>query len=189
MVDIASRRGAVNLGVPLMVLAFLTMGGFMYWLYLQSEAQRQLEIQEAAEAAAAAAELERMGTLISGDAIATDASPFVGRNIRLEGLTVASALGTQGVWLELPNGNPFLVSFSEAVKAEGLSLATGQMPTVAGVVYAVNDSVLTAWTESGAIGEGDRLAAEFATHFLEAEVVRLADDPGGADGGDGGEGG
>ncbi|MFQ5536432.1 MAG: hypothetical protein ACE5GJ_03165 [Gemmatimonadota bacterium] len=199
MRDKASRRGAVDLGMTLMILAFIAMAGFLYWLYQQSAAEKALRIQEAEEAAAAAAALEEMGTEVTGEDLQMNPAQYEGQKIYVSDLPVASMLGQQGFWLELPNQNPFLVSLSEAVKAEGLDIQAGMKPTVSGVVHAMSDSVLNAWTESGSIGEGDRLAAEFATHFLEAEKVLLPDGatmggagaggPGGPGGESGGEGG
>jgi hypothetical protein len=42
---------------------------------------------------------------------------------------------------------------------------------------AMNDSVTTSWFEAGRIGEGDQLAASFASHFIEASRIETA--PGG----------
>ena len=169
----ASRRGAASLGVPLMIAAFLVVGGFLYWLYLGAENERQIELQEEARIAAERAERDAMGEILNPTAIQMDASPYVGRIVSLEDVEVASPLGTQGVWLDMPNGNPFLVSFSEGVKAEGTTVQSGQLATVTGVISAMSDSVASAWVDSGNISEGDRLAAEFATHYLEATRVRV----------------
>ena len=117
-----------------------------------------------------------------GEDLQTDPSPYEGMIVVVEGLTVASRLGTQGFWLELPNKNPFLVSMSEAVKAEGISVTPGQAVSVSGRIYAMGDSALNAWSAAGTIGEGDRLAAEFATHFLEAQQVQVSGGTGGGEG-------
>ena len=169
----ASRRGAASLGMPLMIAAFIVIGGFLYWLFLQAEAERELELQEQARIAAEEAEREAMGNILDPEDLQMDASPFVGTVVSLEDVPVASALGTQGAWLEMPNQNPFLVSFSEGVKAEGVTVSSGQTITVTGTVQTMSDSVATAWVDAGSINEGDRLAAEFATHFLEASRVRV----------------
>ena len=180
MGDKASRRGAANLGMPLMILAFLAIAGFLYWLNLQAKADaasRAVEEDVPEETFGPMA-----GTVVPGADLQTDPSPYEGMTIKVEGLSVASELGTQGFWLELPNKNPFLVSMSEAVKAEGISVAPGQIANVSGTIYAMNDSVLNAWSSTGAIGEGDRLAAEFATHFLEAQQVQVSGGTGGGEG-------
>ena len=179
MADNASRRGAANLGMPLMIVAFIVIGGFLYWLNLQAEAERASDLAEEA-AAEEVTEGLAGGTLVDAQDIQMDPSPYEGQEIRLEGLPVASGLGTQGFWIEMPNRNPFLVSMSEGVKAEGLAIVPGQSASVVGTIYAMSDSALSAWTTAGAVGEGDRLAAEFATHYLEATGVVFSE---GTDGG------
>jgi len=183
MADNGSRRGATNLGVPLMIVAFVAIGGFMYWLNLQAaeyEASRVVEVQE---------EPADPGTIegavtVAAEEIQLDASPYEGQMVTLPVLPVASQLGTQGFWLEMPNRNPFLVSLNDDLMAQGISATQGQSATVTGMILAVNDSILTVWSDAGTISEGDRLAAEFATHFIEAALVRVESGPGG----DGGEG-
>lgn len=188
MADNASRRGASNLGVPLMILAFATIGGFLFWLNGQAS-QEMAERQAYADSVAAAEEEERnRPPLIDPERIQMDASGYEDRAIRLESLPVASNLGTQGFWLEMPNGNPFLVSVGSEAEVEG-TVEPGVSVDVTGTVLAMNDSVLTAWTDAEAIGEGDRLAAEFATHYIEVlELSVVPDDGSGNDEGSEGAG-
>ena len=94
-------------------------------------------------------------------------------------MLVKSLLGSQGFWLGLPNQNPFLVSMSEQVMAEGITLTLEQPASVIGVLHAMSDSARAAWTAAGTIGEGDALVAEFALHYLEVDQIVVA---GGSDG-------
>lgn len=186
MGDRASRRGAADLGLPLMIVAFLAIGGFLYWLNLQAQAELAAKAAIAEEQAAAEEAAEMMGEVIPAESLQTDPSLQMGKTVTVQGLNIASMLGTQGFWLELPNKNPFLVSLSEGVKAEGIALNAGATVNVSGRIYEMSDSVLNAWSAAAAVGEGDRLAAEFATHYLEAAQVQVAG--GTAGGGPGGEG-
>ena len=169
MADNASRRGAANLGMPLMIMAFIVIGGFLYWLNLQAAEQEAAQIVEGDTPVGAVA-IEGAVVVAPVD-IQLDAAPYEGQMITLEGLSVASPLGAQGFWLEMPNGNPFLVSVSGELTAQGVGATQGQTPTVTGIVLAVNDSVLNAWSTAGTISEGDRMAAEFATHFMDVAQV------------------
>lgn len=180
MADNASRRGASNLGVPLMILAFATIGGFLFWL--NGQASREMaERQAYADSVAAAEEEERnRPPVVDAERIQMDASGYEDRAITLEGLPVASTLGTQGYWLEMPNGNPFLVSIGDEAEVEG-TVEAGVSVDVTGTVFAMNDSVLTVWTESESIGDGDRLAAEFATHYIEVLELSVVPDDGSGD--------
>jgi hypothetical protein len=178
MPENASRRGAVDMGMPLMVLAFVVIGGFLYWLSAQAEAEREMRMVEEEPAEEQPTGIQ---TLTPAD-VQSDASPYEGQEVRLENVDVASLLGSQGFWIETPSGNPFLVSLSPEVMASGTTVQPGGTATVVGTVVAMSDSVLTSWTEGGTISEGDRIIAEFATHYVEATNVRSS-------GGGAGEGG
>jgi len=179
MGDNASRRGAVSLSVPLMIAAFITIGGFLYWLNLQAAEYEAAQLIEE-EVPEEVVTIEGAVMVAPAD-IQLDATPFEGQMITLADLPVTSPLGTQGFWLEMPNRNPFLVSLNDDLMAQGTTAPQGEMVTVTGVVVAVNDSILNSWSEAGTISEGDRLAAEFATHFIDAAQVLVA----GSDGGQG----
>lgn len=177
-----SRRGATNLGTPLMIVAFVVIGGFMYWLSEQAASERaQREIDEVP------VEDTRptMSVVPVGD-IEADGTPFVGQEVRIAPTNVASLLGEQGFWLETPSGNPFLISKGPEVVASGVAITPGSAVRVFGTVHAMGDSVLTAWTEAGTIAEGDRIVAEFATHFIEATEVETVDGGGQGAAGDSG---
>lgn len=179
MVDNTSRRGAVDMGVPLMIVAFAVIGGFLYWLSGQAAAERELAI---VEDTVPTDEFSSVRT-VAGEEIQMDPSPFEGQEIRLQNFEVQSTLGTQGFWLGMPNGNPFLVSMSAEVMAEGLAVGAGNVASVVGTVYAMSDSTLTVWTEAGTIEDGDRIVAEFATHYMEAVDVEVT--PGAEEGASG----
>ena len=178
MVDNVSRRGAVDLGLPLMVMAFVVIGGFMYWLMGQVDEQRELRLLE--DTTEVATDDFGTATTVAATDLQTDPTPFEGQNIRIAGLAVETTFGTQGFWLRLPNRNPFLVSMSEQVLAEGLVLTQGVGATAIGVLHAMNDSATAAWLAAGTITEGDQLAAEFSSHYVEATQVVLASGSGGA---------
>ena len=44
----------------------------------------------------------------------------------------------------------------------------------------MTDSILSDWEAAGAINQGNRIEAEFATDFLEAHVVEVSGQAGGA---------
>lgn len=187
-----SRRGATNLGTPLMIVAFVVIGGFLWWLGQQAAAERAMQAAQE-EAAAAEDTVPTVQTVPVGD-IEVDATPYVGQEIRIAGTNVASLLGDQGFWLETPGGNPFLVSMGPEVQAAGVNVTAGSRVTAVGTIHEMNDSVLTAWVDGGSIAEGDRIVAEFATHYLEADDVLVsggaaaADTAGAGNQGSGGSG-
>jgi len=171
MPDKESRPRAVDLGMPLMVMTFAVIGSFMYWLQGEAAAERALKLVEAAEVVE---ELVSTAPEVSSDDLRLGGATYEGQEIRLSSFIVASLVGSQGFWLDIPGGSPFLVSMSADVIAEGLAVSGGTMATVIGTVVPMNDSSLTAWSDAGTINDNDRLVAEFATHFIEATDVRVS---------------
>jgi len=177
MRDNASRRGAADLGTPLMVLAFFVMAGFMYWLNGQAAAERALEIVEDTTTADATA---GVADVALGD-LELDPEPYVGTEVRFDGFGVASMLGEKGFWLGTPSGNPFLISMTDALLAEGVPVSPGDTITVSGTIVTMSDSILSAWEAGEMINETDRIVAEFAIYFMEASAITVTGD-GGSDG-------
>ncbi|MSR36649.1 MAG: hypothetical protein EXR95_08410 [Gemmatimonadetes bacterium] len=94
------------------------------------------------------------------------AAALAGQTVRVNSLKVVSRLGPRGFWVELPNKNPFLV-----VTTDSAAVSPQTMVDVVGTVTVMNDSILGAWVTSGAITENQKLEAEFATEFLQAQAV------------------
>lgn len=175
MTQRGSRRGAVEMGTVLMILAFAVIAGFIYWLNHQAAIERSLEIVEDTTSSATEDEFAD-ATPITGSDIAVDASPYENQLVRLDPQRVASPLGQQGFWLEL-QGGPFLVSMSDELIADSLGIADGDVVRVTGRITAMTPEIAAAWQESGRISEGDRVAAEFSDHFLAAERVDVSSGP------------
>lgn len=172
MSDNVSRRGAVDMGMLLMILAFVVIGGFMFWLNGKADAERQAQLDAAAARAAAEEEYAAatVETVAIGD-IEVDPTPYVGTKLRSEG-AVASMLGTQGFWLATPSGNPFLVSWSEEA-SDGPTIAMGDTIAVEGVVTEMQELTLVEWSTAQTISDVDRMVAEFATHYIAADRVDI----------------
>ncbi len=187
-----SRRGGIPL--PFLIVILVAMVGLVFWLNQRSKATEaagaaaaEQKAAESAAAAAAAAAADAAADLpvVSGEVLQTDPSPYTGQMVKVEGLYVTGTLGTQGYWLELPNKNPFLVSLSASARAQGVTASVGQTVTVTGMIVAMGDSVVNAWSTAMTIGEGERLAAEYATYFLEAQGIQVVPDSAGQSGGEG----
>lgn len=185
MPDNASRRGAVDLGMPLMILAFLVIVGFMYWLNVQAAADKASRVIE--EETPEEEVSTDMGGVALGDvtAIGTDPTTFEGEIIRGVGYSVVSLFGTAGFWVETAGGNPFLVAYSEGMRASGLTVAQGDVVDVTGELLAMQISFLDEWLAEGAINDNDKIIGEFATHFVAATEVTVSGGGGGADSGAG----
>lgn len=166
-----SRRGAVDLSVIMMILAFAVGGFFMYWLNGQASLElAEREVLEEIDEAEDEDDLFASATVIMPISLQPDASGHEDQLIRVVGVEVTSTLGQQGFWLDFPQG-PFLVSLSDAMLADSVQVTAESSVTVTGTVTAMSESVAAAWVESGRISEGDGLAAGFMTHFIAAEQV------------------
>jgi hypothetical protein len=84
---------------------------------------------------------------------------------------VAATLGPRAYWADIPGANPFLVVLTEGAGVDGL--ASGEAITVAGLVVEVTEPLVDQWIAEGAIGEGHRAEAIFASHAILAdEAIR-----------------
>ena len=171
MTDRRARRGAVEMGTVMMVLAFLVIGGFIYWLSGQVAAERELEIVEDTTAEM----VDNFGDAVPITAadIMTDASPYAGQLVRLAPQTVLSMVGQQGFTLDFPAG-PFLVSYSDQEITDGFAVAPGDVVRVTGRITAMTPEIAGGWQEAGRLNEGERMVAEFAVHFLQAEDIEVS---------------
>lgn len=160
----ATERGfAEKLALPLMVLAFLALGGFLYWLNITAEPTEVTIVEEQPD--------EVSGAAISVDDFLANPEARVGEPIEVSGARVSSRLGTQAFWIG-PDDRPYLVKMAPSLVAAGGSVLVEQIVSLRGTVHTMSDSVLNAWQEMGAFSnEGDRIVAEFATSFFEVEEI------------------
>jgi hypothetical protein len=179
MPDNNSRRGAVDMGMVLMIAAFAIMGIFMVWIQGEAADERasRVVVEVPEEEADTGIPDIRLGDIQTG----AEPETFVGQVIRGVGYEVVSMLGTQGFWVGTPSGNPFLVTWSDELLAEGASVAQGDVVTVVGEIKRMEMTAIDAWATAETITENDRIVAEFATHYLEAQRVDVTSPAGGAD--------
>ena len=111
-------------------------------------------------------------TEIQAAQLQTGAAAFREQMVRVNSVRVMSLVGTKGFWIELPNGNPFLVRTEDDTTVE-----TDQLVDIVGTITAVSESLVADWVASGSISESDKLIVEFATDFIEVEMLMPAERP------------
>ncbi len=173
MVSFGSRRGAAGArAMPLMVVAFLSAAGLMFWLSVKA-APVGVEVVEGGPVVE-----ETVSTRVDIDVFGTDPMAQAGILIELRGLLVSSLVGAEAFFLAVPNqSGPYLARMLPAVAESGVVVQSGATVSVTGRVYAMTDSIIDAWVASGAIAESDRILAVFAESFLELQGVRVTAEP------------
>lgn len=111
-------------------------------------------------------------TEIQAEQLQADAAALRGQMVRVNSVRVMSLVGTKGFWVELPNGNPFLVRTEDDTTVE-----IDQLVDIVGTITAVSESLVADWVASGSISESDKLIVEFATDFIEVEMLMPAERP------------
>lgn len=175
MATFGSRRGfSDKLSLPLMVLAFLAVGGFLYWLSVKAVPTEVVIVEDDADRDSGASAILDVFDFLA------DPGQYAGRVVEVNGAKVVSRLGTQAFWIEGPT-SPFLVKMAPALVEAGTTILVEQEVTVVGTVHTLTDSMVVAWEAVGAITSMDRPVVEFSlgSPFLEVETVR-ARSPGGA---------
>jgi hypothetical protein len=158
------QRSAARYTRLWMLLAILTVGGFLMWVSVNSE-PREVAVAEGAEPEGPR---DDRFEVIDPEEFAVDPQAYLGREVHLSELDVAAPMGSRAYWVTLPDGNLYLVKLGETI-GEQVTAREGERLTVAGPIVAMSDSVVAAWTEEGAIAtDGQRTEAEFAISFIEA---------------------
>lgn len=180
MANFGSRRGsAEKLALPLMLLAFILGGGFLYWLAITAEPTEVAIVEEVEGTGGGASSILTLEDFLANPEGQVDAV------VEVTGARVASRLGTQAFWIG-PDDSPFLVKLAPGLVEAGTPILVESIVTVIGSVYMMSDSVLNSWDQLGVFSsEGDRIVAEFATAFLEATAVEAQGGGSGAPAGEG----
>ena len=165
-----SDKGEGGLGVILSIVALAAIGGFMYWLNLQSR-----DIEEA-RAAAEAAEIEAARDLDASDLLA-DPRGSVNRHVRIEGIRIATGLGPGAFVLQLAPGVGYPVLLEpdpiQILRMTNTTIYGGDSVAVSGQIYTFNDSIAGVWVESGAVQESMGELIPSSPTFLLADSVHV----------------
>ncbi len=174
MATLGSRRGfADKLSLPLMIVSFLVLGGFLYWLNITAE-PTEVAIEETTEEEGPVA-----SSVLTVDDFLANPEGQIDATVRVTGARVASRLGTQAFWIG-PDDQPYLVKMDPQLVNAGTQVLVESVVNITGSVYMMSDSVLASWDTLGVFGnEGDRIVAEFATSFLEASGIQTMGGGGG----------
>ncbi len=153
------------------LVAVLGVAGFLFWLSSAAQPAATVAVTEGDDTTAAAPG-GLTGEVVSLQQIAANTDTLQGRDLVLQDVAVSAAMGQQAFWVDLPNQQPFLIKVGEGAAAG--SFQQGDTVDVAGRIVPMTDSVISAWTTTGAITQNQEAEARFATSFLQATTVRFA---------------
>jgi hypothetical protein len=150
-----------------MILAFVAVGGFLYWLNITAQ-PTEINIEEGPE------ETES-GAAVSMPLVDFLADPamYDGQIVEITHARVASRLGSQAFWIG-PDATPFLVKMAPELVDAGTEVMMESTVTIVGPVAILDDATLQVWDSLGAFpSEGDRVVAEFSmgSPYIEATSI------------------
>lgn len=153
------QRGSSAL---LYVVAVVLIGGFMYWLYMQSqsiESSVEPSTQDNASTAQQPVTLQQL---------TAEPDSAVGRRAVIDSIEIATGLGRGVFLIQVDSARTFPVLKNPTLIQEGDQLYGGDVVTVAGQVYSYTDSIAQTWVDRGAVNEaqssslpGDSITAAF----------------------------
>lgn len=167
MLDLGSRRGAAEkAALPLMIVAFLGITGFLYWLNVTAVGTTSAVVTAPEEDPFADA------IPVTTSALETNALQFEGALLRVPDVRVVSRVGDQAFWTQLPNEDNFFIKMGPELTGDSVPVTVSSGETagfVVGRLHIMSDSTLDAWEAQGAFESTPtgRLEAEFADLFLE----------------------
>lgn len=157
-----SSRG--SLSTVIMIVAFLGIGGFMYWLYIASEPTEF-----------AVAEEGEQTRLVSLSEYAQNPAAHQDGRIELDGVEVQEPMGTHLFFFEVPGYGAYLARVDRELVEDGLILLPGDRGRVVGSVRSITEATIDGWEAEGlfAPGSGHRERAATMASYLHVEEVEL----------------
>lgn len=149
----------------LTIVAVLAVGGFLYWLTLQSKAvDREVDAVTEGEASGETQD-------IVPAQLVDNPGSLVGTSGALRDVAVKQTLGRGVVTVDLDGTNAYPVLLGSDMIARNTQLADGQRITLYGRVYTLNDSIRSAWVAGDAVEQGRANAIPATTSFVLADSV------------------
>ena len=154
------QRGSSAL---LYVVAVVMIGGFMWWLYMQTQTM-DATVQPTTQDTAAAQGQQPLTLQM----VASSPDSAIGSRAVLDSVSIATGLG-RGVFLvQMDSTRTLPVLKNPTLIQQGDQLYGGDVVTVAGQVYTYTDSIAQTWVQRGAVNKaqsgslpGDSITAAF----------------------------
>lgn len=160
-----SGNGSRGVSTILTIVALVAVGGFLAWLYWRS--------QEAPEPVAPVTEAEaEAGDAVGAGRLLNDPQAAVGRRGALDSLPVAQRLGRAAFAVQI-NGDRYPILLTTELMQRQVEVYGGDMVSLRGQVYVLNDSIRAAWVDQGLVDPANRQDLPTTPSFLLADSVRV----------------
>lgn len=166
----ATLKRSGKLSMPLMILSFLAMGGFIWWLSVNAEPTEVAVAEEDPRSELPDPEA------VSPVAFADDPASFEGERVRIPNIQVQDLLGTEAFWFNLADDDetPFLVGLNREWIESELQILPGDVITLTGTVHAVSEDLIRSWEDAGVFTEeGQRAEVDALDVVIEADQVEI----------------
>ncbi|MFQ5679385.1 MAG: hypothetical protein ACE5HP_07985 [Gemmatimonadota bacterium] len=161
-----NAKGAAGISTGLALAAVLVTLGFLVWLYQRSSSleQRVTPVLEDARTGEPDLGLEEFRL---------DPSAAVGRRVGLETVPVATRLGRASFTLQLDDALAYPALLSPDLIKRRAEVYGGDIISVWGNVYALNDSIRGEWIRAGAVDEANAGLIPGSTSFVLVDSMRI----------------
>ena len=152
------RRGASNLGIPLMLGTLVLLGGFLYWLATTAEPTPPPVLEEDPEE-----QTGPMATTVNVDSVNILGAGLQGQTVRVENASVGQALSETAFMVQ--SAQPFVAVMNADMIAAAEPMPSGNF-TLVGTLFERTDSILAVWVEDGTVTPANEMIADFADQYV-----------------------
>lgn len=158
-------------------VAVLFVAGFLAWLATRERPEAVAVAEPDTAAASGAVDPAAPATPVAADSLAR--SGFVRERmnqvIQLDSVPVSTSMGRYFFWIDLPNGQPFLIKLDSTTVAAGQTAPASGRVSVTGRITAKDAALLDQWRQAGVLESDDhKMQAEFGSSYIEARRVQPA---------------
>ena len=149
----------------LMVVAVLAVVGFMWWLDRKA-GSLDTEVAPVLEEV-----VEFVPVELNTEVLAAEPASAVGETGYLRSVAVAQRLGRGAFSLQLDSVSTYPVLLSSDLIQRDEQVYGGDMVTLYGHVFTLNDSIRSVWVEQGAVDQGNASAIPMSPSFIMADSL------------------
>ncbi len=158
-------RGSRGVSTTLMLVAVVAVAGFLVWLHWRSRAA-----PESVEPVTQQEQVE--ADRISADELLADLEAAIGSPGLLDSVPVNQRLGQAAFAVQL-NGDRYPVLMTTELLQRQMQVYGGDLISVRGQIYPLNDSIRNAWVDQGLVEEQNRADLPGTPSFLLADSVAI----------------